>query len=320
MTELSGMKRLDQRPIPSSQNEIRAMMAVRNEIIRLPAVLRHHRQLGIDRFFIADNQSTDGTVEFLAAQPDVHVFSAEGSFAESRYGLTWLNEALDLFGAGHWCLVIDADENFIYPSYETIKLPAFCQFLDRVGEQAVFSVVLDMYANKALNDVRLDEGEALLDTCRYFDGPPYRLFQVRDFPHMQVYGGVRDRVFHDWEDRGYHSPTMSTVPLVKWQRGMEYTLGRHALTPVTLSKVYGAILHFKFLSDFADRADIEAARGEHFAGAREYRVYQEYLAQNRSPNFFGKESVKFENSRQLVSMGLMRTSPEYEAFIASAAG
>ena len=38
-----------------------------------PAFLAHYRRLGADRFVILDDRSTDGTVAFLAAQPDVMV-------------------------------------------------------------------------------------------------------------------------------------------------------------------------------------------------------------------------------------------------------
>ena len=48
---------------------------MRNEIIRLPFFLEHHRALGVDHFLIVDNGSDDGTTEYLAAQPDVSLWS-----------------------------------------------------------------------------------------------------------------------------------------------------------------------------------------------------------------------------------------------------
>jgi hypothetical protein len=62
--------RIDTRPIPERQ-ELRAFLVVRDEIARLPDVFRHHRGLGIERFFVVDNGSSDGTLEFLQDQSDV---------------------------------------------------------------------------------------------------------------------------------------------------------------------------------------------------------------------------------------------------------
>jgi hypothetical protein len=48
---------------------------VRNEALRLPATLRHHCAIGVQRFFVLDNGSTDGTLDLLANEPDVDVFA-----------------------------------------------------------------------------------------------------------------------------------------------------------------------------------------------------------------------------------------------------
>ena len=100
-----------------------------NEAQRLPYCLEYHRVLGIDRAFIVDNGSDDGTREFLLDQPDCHVFHASGSFAEANYGMAWINALVALHGVGSWCLFVDVDELFTYPHSEKVTLPAFCRFL-----------------------------------------------------------------------------------------------------------------------------------------------------------------------------------------------
>src|SRR4029079_12001663 len=124
-----------------------------------------YRQLGVQRFFIVDSGSTDGTLDYLAAAPDVHVFSAAGD----GEGIDWLNALLDTFGEGRWSLTVDADELFIYPHYEQLELPLFCRYLDRVGSQAMLCVALDMYAASPIRDAVHRPGAPLLDSCRYFD-------------------------------------------------------------------------------------------------------------------------------------------------------
>ncbi len=305
------MKRIDNRSVPKNKDEIRAFLVVRNEKLRLPSTLRHHRKLGVHRFFVLDNGSTDGTLDYLAGEPDVHVFSTAESYAQSQFGVTWTNELLDRFGIDHWTLTIDADEQFIYPHYEQIDLPLFCRHLDGIGADAVPCLLLDMYSGLAVQQTIHDPNTALLETCGYFDCEPYRLIRSAEPPHFQIYGGVRERVFRHVEAQ-IHAPTVSKVPLVKWVPGRKFLRSTHSLTPVKIAPLMAALLHFKFLSDFHKRVEVEVARGEHFAAAREYRAYWKLFRDGGEVKLLSRESVKFAGSGQLVQLGLMKASKPYE--------
>lgn len=296
------MQRLDDRPIPSTGGEVRAFLVVRNEALRLPDNLNYHRALGVSRFFVVDNGSSDGTVEFLLAQPDVHLFSTQASFGASKFGMDWINPLLDAHGDGYWTLTIDADELLAFPGFESVALPRVCAHLDHLGAQGLFCMLLDMYADGGLKDIQYRAGNSLIAACPWFDPAPYRTVPAADFPHVQLYGGVRERVFGF---SGAVTPTLSKVPLVRWRRGLQFLNCTHALTPIPLAQMTGALLHFKFLGDFHDRALTEAARGEHYAGGQEYRIYARLLAQNPAVSLRNQNSVRLENSRQLVELGLM---------------
>jgi hypothetical protein len=81
--------------------------------------------------------------------------------------------------------------------------------------------------------------------------------------------------------------------------------------------VSGALLHFKFLSDFHDKAKSEAARGEHWAGAAEYKVYLQRLEATRALSLCFAGSVQYQGSNQLVSLQLCRTLNDFERFAGS---
>src|SRR3954469_25209951 len=137
-------------PATDGKPDIRLFAKLRNESLRLPAFLRHYRQLGVRRFFFADNGSTDGSAELLRAQPDVRVFSTSGSFREARGGTDWLNALLDKFGAGHWCVTVDIDELLYYPGSERAGLPELTRHLDEGGAQAMYALLLDLYPRTPL--------------------------------------------------------------------------------------------------------------------------------------------------------------------------
>src|SRR5260370_8136498 len=86
-TRVHTLLRIDDRPISDDRIEIRAFMTVRDEMLRLRQNLAHHRNIGVRRFLVVDNGSTDGSREFLLAQPDCHVFLTRNSYPHSPYGL-----------------------------------------------------------------------------------------------------------------------------------------------------------------------------------------------------------------------------------------
>ena len=287
---------------------------VRNESLRLPSVLAHCRGLGVERFLVIDNGSDDGTLEQLLAQSDVHVFSTTDSFSRNGVGMDWVNRILDVYADGHWTLTVDADELFIYPRYEGVPLAAFCRFLDGGEARGVFALMLDMYSDKALAETVHAPGASLLETCAFFESGPYRRVGCDEFPYTRILGGVRDRLFSQTLEGRYMSPAVSKLPLVKWRAGTRYLTAGHNLTPLPLSDLAGGLLHFKFLHDFHARAVTEAARGEHFRQGYEYKAYLELLAADGRFNLMSPASVRFEDSAQLVALGLMQTSNAYEQF------
>lgn len=327
--------RLDTRPVIDKPEEIRAFMPVRNELLRLPSTLDHYRKIGVTRFFVVDNGSTDGSKEFLLAQPDCHVFVTHDSFSESNCSVEWLNALLNEYGANRWCLTVDADEWFIYPGYERKTLSELAAYLDESGAQGIFAFLLDMYGSEPITHSDSSRAQSLLNTSPYFDSqyrwnPRARI--PRHFPEIEVFGGPRLRLFFPNIHRYYYliralwraldfgpiplplslrpPPTLTKIPFVRWLRGTRY-LHNHATTPIKLSEVTGALLHFKFLGDFSSRVIEEANRKEHWSGASEYTRYAARLKENPALSLHYAGSVAYEGSEQLVRLGLLRQNHEW---------
>jgi hypothetical protein len=323
--ELKGeLIRLDHRPVPEGA-EVRAFLVVRDHAAMLPWLLEHHRTLGVNRFFVVDNGSHDGSVDWLLAQPDCHVFSAAGSFAGARYGLDWKGELLDRFGEGRWCLSLDADELFVFPGCEGETLGALTARLDREGAGGVFAFMLDMYSRGSVAEAVYTPGRPFFEVCPYFDRDyAFRrpLVPLRGFPGVEVMGGPRLRLFFP----EYHRvgrlrwltarvrrrlgravalpPLLGKIPLVRWRGGMRY-VSSHRTTPVRLSATTGVLLHFKFFADFHERVVREVARKEHYDGASEYQRYRRCLDADPALSFHYPGSVRYDGPQRLAALGLM---------------
>ena len=337
-----GLKRLDTHAIPADTNEIRLFCVSRNEALRLPYFLEHYRKLGVGRFFIISNASSDETEAFLLKQPDCCVFHTDESYAKARAGLKWRNSLLDEFGVGHWIILADADELLVYPHCEQKKLHQLCKWMEKSNYQGFYALLLDIYSEKPLNKITYRQGENFLSACNLFDrdyhfvrrmGVPF--FQS-PFPVIEPIGGPRYRLCFPRQNTKYLWPRIKVkisrrflkyanrlnlfknmksenpapqafkIPLVKWERGYAY-ITSHRLNPVRLAPVTGALLHFKYFQDFAARVEDAISRKSHYDDSSEYKKYAELIKNNPEFTMTYPGSAVYRDSNDLVRHKLVKT-------------
>ncbi len=304
--------KMDDKLIPDDIDEIRLFMVVRNEALRLPYIIQYYRKMGVNRFFIIDNNSTDTTQEFLLAQSDVHVFYINQSFI--RFW-KWMQALLERYGKNYWCLVVDADEVFVYPHYEDISLRDLCIYLDKAKTDALHSILVDMYPDKEIALNQYQVGDDLLQNSPYFDPYCYAIDKWkwpnhktgRDFYFNTYHDGTRFRIF------GLHL-CCSKVSLLRYSDKIYLTEGMHTIDGANLSELQGAVLHFKFLFDFISRAKEEARREQHWNSAFDYKAYAQKINQGNFTGLYHKNSIKYEGSKQLLELDFMKSSFEYENY------
>src|SRR5204863_1907710 len=108
---------------------------------------------------------------------------------------------------------------------------------------------------------------------------------------------------------------LNKVPLFRYSPGEVLMSGHHTLDRPTgeIAAGRGALLHFKYTSRFANAVAEEVARKEHARSACVYEDYARGLEACPDPVFFDPmHSVRFENSEQLVAIGVMRAGPGTE--------
>ncbi|PJF10038.1 glycosyltransferase family 2 protein [Pseudorhodobacter sp. MZDSW-24AT] len=290
--------------------DILCFMAVRNEMLRLPHFLDHHRSLGVDHFLIVDNDSTDGTRDFLAAQPDVSLWHTPSSYKQARFGLDWVTWLQIRHGHGHWTLTLDADELLIYPYWQTRPLPALTAWLDDQGLAAMGAMMLDLYPEGPLSAAEIASGGNPLSVLRWFDAGNYGVQLQPRMGNLWIQGGPRARMFFAKDPR--RAPSLNKIPLVRWNRRFAYANSTHALLPPRLNRVYatdgseqisGLLLHTKFLPEIIAKSAEEKARKEHFANSALYDDY--YDSVTRDPVLWCPESEALGSWRRLEALGLM---------------
>ncbi|WP_298259346.1 glycosyltransferase family 2 protein [uncultured Litoreibacter sp.] len=283
---------------------------LRNEAVRLPYFLKYYRDLGVDHFIFVDNGSDDGTAEYLASQPDVTLFASNASYKRSRFGVDWINWLLRKYGHGHWTLVLDVDEFFVYPFCDTRPIKALTDWLDASSVKSFGTILLDMYPKGPIDSVRYETGADPFEHLHWFDSGNYSIKKNDKYGNLWIQGGPRARAF--FADNPERAPALNKVPLVRWDRSYAYVSSSHMLLPRGLNLVYdewggektsGCLLHAKFLDTFGDKSAEELQRKEHFANSHEYKAYHSGLSED--PDLWCKWSEKYINWRQLEILGLM---------------
>ena len=339
-------------PMPDirlGKDEVAVVAVAYNEELRLADFLRHHRELGITRFFIVDNGSTDGTAEILNAQADVIRIPASKPFKDHK--VLWRQAICDRYLAGKWVLALDIDELFIFAGRPEAGIPTLLRELDREGSEGLFCSLVDMYSDKPMAELDYKPGGHLVETCPYFDGTGYRLMDRRcdldtyPTPFAYLYGGPRERMFSSERHstlldrlalrtlfnarrtrplgpagrflakraarslrngRTEPSAVMSKVPLVKWQRGMTACPGQHIIgRKLELSRQRGALLHFKYLQDFPEKARTAAERGQYANNSAHYKSYLQFLDRIENGSFLYPESRRYSGPEEMVRAGLL---------------
>ncbi|WP_282603539.1 glycosyltransferase family 2 protein [Paracoccus sp. PARArs4] len=290
--------------------DILAFVTLRNERVRLPYFLDYYRGLGVDHFLFVNNDSTDGSGNYLAEQPDVSLWWTNAGYKKSRFGMDWMNRLLARHGHGHWCLTIDPDEFLVYPHCDTRPLSALTSWLEASGRRSFPAMLLDMYPKGAIEDQPYAEGQDPFEIARWFDPVNYSISRNAFYGNLWIQGGPRTRNFFRADPLS--GPALNKIPLVKWNWRYAYVSSTHMALPRHLNMVYdenggemasGTLLHAKFLSTFAEKSAEELDRRQHYANSKEYRAYHAGLT--RGTDLWCSESREYVDWQQLEDIGLI---------------
>ena len=296
--------------IPTNFDGIRLFSVVRNERWRIPWFLDYHRRLGVDHFFIVDNDSTDGTLQLLLEQPDVFVFHTSESYSKAGSGVVWINNLVADFGRSGWNMYLDVDEALVFPGIEELGLRGLTEYMDERGHEVLAGFMLDMYA-KTSGDLDADGFESdFVGKYPIFDSA-YRTSPIMNCPYVDTYGGIRRHQAA--------SPRMTKTPLFKAGRNIRLLASSHIVTPAIVSDVSCALLHYKLAGDYEAnflRDVLEYSRTP--SSRRRHLIYLDAIAESGG-TFTGEtnETRYFKSWRTLEQLGLIRSPPDFVARIKS---
>ncbi|MEK8030639.1 glycosyltransferase family 2 protein [Ideonella sp. DXS29W] len=283
-------------PLPDDLSGAPCVIAVaRNERVLLPHFLDHYRGLGVRRFFIADNLSTDGSREFLLQQQDVCLYSVDTPYRDSHYGVSWQQALLGEHGQHGWAVVADIDELLVWPGCEREGLAALCGRLDAEGAGAAMALMVDMYPTGSLEDADFERGRPFMEAPCFDAAPclPWRLGSGHYSNGPTYVSAVRHRLLPESPPNQF---TAQKLPLMRYHSGVRLSEGLHYVSGLRPSGCRLYLAHFKYHKGFRAKVEEEVARKQHYNGAEEYRRYRALWTEARGMMFDAALSRRYVDS------------------------
>ncbi|MHC3941783.1 hypothetical protein ACI0FR_03113 [Paenochrobactrum sp. BZR 201-1] len=273
----------------------------------MPFFFEYYRNIGVKHFIIIDNDSNDDILEVCSNFDDVTIYHTASSYKDAKFGMLWINYLLTTHGVGHWNVVVDADEFLVYPYMETRSLNALASYLEEENRSCFHSIMIDAYSDQLLSETVLGRGVNPFNICPYFDKDGY--IQTSSWGGSTwIRGGPRMRFY--FNESPHQAPSLNKIPFIKWEKHFHYNMSTHDAFPFTLNHAHnngevnptGALFHFKMVSDLEVKAAEEMLRKQHYGDGVEYKMYN----QKNIPEFYKHGiSVRYENDRQLIDLGIM---------------
>lgn len=311
-----------------------------NEDFFIRAFLDHHRALGVEQFVFFDDQSSDGTREFLATQPDCVVFGSSHRFGDiftisrdghisppTRFGTVVRNFLAEKLKIDAWVFVADVDE-FLHLPPGTASVQDWIADLTDWGFDAMRASLVEFFPERiwpVSAKPAVSSLAQLLADYPYFDAVPLirkrvserhaftedtttrrlnKTYRVREpFP-----GVFPTRRFQRWLVNPHAgSPSMKT-PLFHYWPGRR--MNRKHPAEITMPRdIFLAMMHFKYTDDLDRRAALAHALKSYDKKSVAYQSYSRCLdamRSHRTGSFLGPHSVRFETVEQFIACDLMR--------------
>lgn len=235
---------------------------IKNDLDRVKPFLTFYRNMGIKHFAFLDDQSSDGTREFLLKQDDVDVFISKESYTTNRRQ-AWINRLIAYYGLNRWYLVFDSDE-FLSVKYRSIK-----EMITSLGEKTKYRcLMVDMYP---LNG---KYSENFIEDYRGFDTDTYDI-SGSSIWFNDVRGGMRKRMFA--AEGQTVNPYLIKSPIFKADKDF-IQIHSHFNYPFSIDKDFvGIIRHYKFLKKDFEKYQERAKKQNFSNGSEEYSAYANKL-------------------------------------------
>ena len=279
-----------------TKSDLIAICIAKNDLIKIKKFITYHRNLGIDKFVILDNDSTDGSLEWLSKQDDVVLMQTKIPYTTNRRE-GWVNRIIAHYGDERWYFVADSDELLDYNNSENMTIKDVINFYKKNGIVRGRAVMIDMYATAPYYSK--GKLENFYEECKFFDSDTY-YSSPRRYINL-VCGGPRERVFKE-------APWLTKYPLFYFRK-QDVECKSHFLFPFkkNLNTECNIVLkHYKFQPSEYEKYKKIAEDGNYFKGSKQYKNYVKVWKKMKELNFMCDSTLEYKNSNSLAKINVYK--------------
>ena len=318
------MKNINQFKVTPSNTSIILICVIWNELLLLQFFIDYYTKLGVTHFVFIDNNSTDGTIEYLITRDDLNIelYSDSGSYATAEFGLAWVNLILNETFQHKWCLVVDIDELLILK--DGMSLSQLVLLMENSNTNIVQTVLVDFYPVVFDRDT-LQLGSPFLTHSNCFHKFTKNTIRATLAPDgsLDVKGGVRHVMTNKQIKPNSSSVCLSKKSFFKYDfyKTHQLSVGMHWILPTDFTcwwpperayknwnhtnqflkffKDVFVIAHFKYIKpNILDVFQTRINRNQDWNNSSEYKNY----VNSAIPSFWDPEySLTFENVSHLYN-------------------
>ncbi len=276
------------------------VLCIRNDLQRVQMLIDHYRRLGVQKFAFLDNNSDDGTFEWLQQQSDIDLFKCCEPY-QTLVKEGWINRIVSYYGFDRWYILTDSDELVVYKGMEKHPLADLVGYAEKNGIRRFKGLTLDTYSENRLfgKTDSIKESYCWIDTDSYIEVETLR----GNKKVKRMMGGPRYRLMNS-------NITLSKFPIVFFEPGT-ISDSAHYQFPhdmIDTAPCNVGILHYKFIDK--DLAEYERRAKDHSGfslNGKFYKQYMNFINSNSDVSFMYEGSRKFTDSSVLDSVGLIES-------------
>lgn len=276
------------------ESKVILICLVKDDLDRMKKFIDHYRKIGVKKFAIIDNDSKDGTFEFLKEQEDIDLFQVKEKYLSMRRQ-SWINRVISYYGYNKWYLIVDSDELLVYNDLEDKNINQLIDYYEEHRIKRCKALMIDMYPKSFIMGKDIEED--YIDVIKYFDTDTYT---NRKNKYCEcISGGMRARVFRQ-DDKDF-DVFLVKYPLIYFERG-DVQSNSHYSFPFYKNfdkPLNMALLHYKFLPKDLERIK-EIVQNKNFAkNSIEYQKYLQVFEKDNNMNLLYEGSKEYSSSESI---------------------
>jgi len=248
--------------------DVTLICVIWNELLLLPFFIQYYKTLGVTHFIFIDNNSNDGTIEYLKNRNDLNLelYSCSDSYSKANYGIAWVNEILNLKMHNKWCLVVDIDEILVLPSSSTTVQDSVLQ-MENQKTNIAQTCLVDFYP-KRFDGVAYSTGTSFFEHSCYF-----HKFTEKTIYSKAVYDTHNLSVGMHW--------ILPKDFTCWWPPEIAYSNWTESNRHLNITQQHFILAHFKYLKpDIKQVFQERIYRNQDWNNSCEYKRYLNYLSES----------------------------------------